>query len=248
MIKNIIFIVTCCLAFGLNAQYDGKGANEISRFRPGFMWIYTGLRPAKEERITKYDRLIFDVTYNDWIGDKDPFENHWASIGLNTNLIFDIPLTKGNKVSLGIGVSHQYMNIRHNDLVVIDEIDKTTSFTPMIQTPGFVKSVLSGNSFSIPVEIRFRNESWKHFKVHLGGKVGYQANLFSKNVANVNGHREVNKRYGFPDENKLIYSAHARIGLRNWALFASYNFNTLFSNPKSAQLNLIQMGLSISLY
>lgn len=248
MIKYCVIIVFCAIGFLSNAQYDGKGANEISRFLPGFMWKYTGIRPAKAGRLNKYDRLIFDITYNDWMGDKDPFENHWASIGLNTNFMFDIPLTKGNKVSLGIGVAHQFVNIRHDNVVVIDDIEKTTSFSPMGSVPGFEKSVLSGNSFSLPVELRFRNESWRHFKIHIGGKIGYQANLLSKYVSKVDGHRVVNKRYGFPDENKLIYSVHARIGLRNWALFASYNFNTIFSNAKSAQLNLVQIGLSISLY
>jgi len=232
----------------LAAQYDSKGENEVSRFRPGAMWFYTGIRPAKIEKVRKYDRLIFDITYNDWVGDKEPFDNSWASIGLNTNLMFDIPLTKGNTVSLGIGVSHQYTNIRHNTELIIDDVAQTTIYIPANATQSFYKSSLSGNSFSIPLELRFRNESWKHFKVHIGGKFGYQANLYSKEVSNFNSKRTVNKRFGFPDQNDWIYSAHVRIGLRNWALFASYNFNTIFSNKNSTQLNLIQMGLSISLF
>ena len=234
--------------FSLFAQYDSKGEDEVSRFRPGLMWFYTGVRPAKPEKVRKYDRLIFDLTYNDWIGDKNPFENHWASIGLNTNLMFDIPLSKGNTVSLGIGVAHQYTNIRHNNKFIVDDVNNTSIFFPKDSLDVFSKSSLSGNSFSIPIEIRFRNESWRHFKVHIGGKIGYQANLFSKEVGKINGDRYVNKRFGFPDKNDWVYSAHVRIGLRNWALYASYNFNTIFSNKNSSQLNLLQMGLSISLF
>ncbi len=243
------FLLLCCLlTFSLSAQYDSKGENEVSRFRPGVMWFYTGIRPAKVEKVRKYDRLIFDVTYNDWVGDREPFGNSWASIGLNTNLMFDIPLTKGNTVSLGVGISHQYINIRHNTELITDDIAGTTTYIPVNATQSFYKSSLAGNSFSIPLEIRFRKESWRHFKVHIGGKFGYQANLFSKKVSNLNGYRVVNKNFGFPDKNDWIYSAHIRFGLRNWALFASYNFNTIFSNQNSSQLNLIQMGLSISLF
>src|SRR5690606_16337246 len=196
----------------------------------------------------KYDRLIFDVTYNDWIGDRDLFKNSWESFGLNTNFIFDIPMTKGNKVSFGIGLAHQFTSIRHNNHLTVDPIAKTTIFTPKDSLDNFKRSSLVGNSFSIPIEFRFRNESWKHFKVHIGGKIGYQVNLSSKYVSKIDGHKPVVRNNGFYDENKLIYSAHIRIGMRNWALYASYNFNTLFSNKNSTQLNAVHAGLSISLF
>ena len=103
-------------------------------------------------------------------------------------------------------------------------------------------------SFSIPIELRSRNETWKHFKVHIGGKIGYQEQFASKYVSKIDDHKRVVRDNGFYDANKLIYSAHVRIGMRNWALFASYNFNKLFSNKNSTQLNAVQMGLSISLF
>jgi hypothetical protein len=212
------------------------------------MWFYTGLKPAKVDKVRKYDRLIFDITYNDWVGDNDLFQNHWASIGLNTNFMFDIPLVKKNKIALGIGVAHQFTNIRHNGHLVRDNVAGTTIYAPQNPSDDFKKSVFGGNSFSIPVELRFRNEGWRHFKFHIGGKIGYQANAFSKYVSKIDGDRQISKSYGFPDNNKLLYSAHVRIGLRNWALFASYNFNTNFSNSESVQLNQVQAGLSISLY
>ena len=118
MFKHLIFIVILFSSYSVLAQYDGKGENEASRFRPGVMAFFTGLRPAKPGKPNKYDRLIFDLTYNDWIGDIDIFTNHWASIGLNTNFIFDIPLSAGNTVSLGLGVSHQYVYIRHNNHLI----------------------------------------------------------------------------------------------------------------------------------
>lgn len=250
--KNSILLTICLLtATVANAQYNSRG-DTLSLFRPGFMWYYTGIRPAKTERLRKYDRLIFDVTYNDWIGDQEPFNNHWASIGFNTNLIFDIPLTKRNTVSLGIGVAHQLTRVRHDQVLTnVDPVvaggESSTQLNAKT-TEAFDKNILVGNAFSLPIELRFRKESWKHLKFHIGGRFGYQANIYSKMIYGSGGDRDVVKNYGFADLNQLIYSAHVRFGLRNWALYASYNFNTLFSNSLSTQLNPIQFGLSISLY
>jgi hypothetical protein len=248
MLKKVLLPVFCLFMISSHAQYDSQ-KEYVSRYRPGVFWFFSGLMPAKEDKPEKYDRLIFDLTYNDWIGDQGPFQNHWASIGLNTNFMFDIPMTKkSDKVSFGIGLSHSYTNIRHNNhLIPVDSIGATI-FALKDTSDNFYKSTLTGNSFSIPIEFRFRTGGWRHFKVHIGGKIGYQANLISKYASKVNGDKVLTKRYGFPDKNDLIYSAHVRIGLRNWALYASYNFNTIFKNSQSTQLNMLQMGLSISLF
>lgn len=248
MNRLIILIGFALIATTGHSQYDGYGKDEVSRFRAGIMWFYTGLMPAKEGKIRKYDRLIFDLTYNDWVGDVSLFENHWASIGLNTNFMFDIPLVKGNKVALGVGVAHQFTSIRHDSHLNRDFINGTTLLSPKNPLDIFKKSVLGGNCFAIPIELRFRNESWKHFKFHIGGKIGYQANLYSKNVSMVNGKRDINKTFGFADKSEIMYSAHVRIGLRNWALFASFNFNPIFTNKSSTKLQQAQAGLSISLF
>jgi len=245
----ICSLILSSLAFG---QYDSKGETP-SMFRPGFMWYFTGIRPAKEEKVRKYDRLIFDVTYNDWTGDEGPFENHWASIGFNTNLMFDIPLTKGNTVALGIGVAYQLTRTRHDQLFV-KATDGGTGSSPThteLVPKGnqtFDRNILVGNAFTLPIELRFRKASWKHFKFHLGGRVGYQANMYSKTIFGSGSNRDVVKDYGFPDLNPLVYAAHVRFGFRNWALFGSYHFNPLFTNSSSSQLNQLQFGLSISLY
>jgi hypothetical protein len=182
------------------------------------------------------------------VGDQDLFQNHWASIGLNSNFMFDIPLTKGNTVSLGIGLQHQLMRVRHDRAWnIIDSLDQTNLIV-IDSTYAFNKSIYGSNSFSIPIELRFRKESWKHFKLHVGGKIGYQVNAFNKEVAKVNDTRIITKTIGFPDQNHVIYGAHVRLGLRSWALFGSYQFNTLFGNKQSTKLNQIQFGLSISLF
>lgn len=242
------FLFVFCCSFGVIGQ-DSSKDDLKSRFRPGAFWFYSGIRPASSEKPRKYDRLIFDLTYNDWIGDKGPFENHWASIGLNTNLIFDIPMTKGENVaSFGIGVSHEYSSIRHDQKFYFNDAPAATELLAKDSLSSFLKSSMNTNSFSVPIEFRFRSKGWKHFKFIIGGKIGYQVSANSKYVTKTDGHRIVTKIKGFPDDSKLLYSAHVRFGLRNWALYAAYYFNPLFTNSASTKLNRIQMGLSISLF
>lgn len=247
MKTKLSVILLLFLPLVVKAQYNSKGETR-SRFRPGSMWFFTGFRPAQADKVRKYDRLIFDLTYNDWIGDVDPFENHWASIGLNTNLMFDIPLSKGNTVALGIGLAHELKTIRHNNYLYADQVNDISVYAPKDSVASWSKSSFGGNSFCIPLELRFRKESWKHLKLHLGGRIGVQANLYNRYVGRNDGIKVVNKNIGFPDVNRLIYGAHARIGFRNFALFGNYYFNPVFSKSESIQLNILQFGLSVSLY
>jgi hypothetical protein len=102
----------------VKAQFTSEGADLISRFRPGVMWFNTGLRPAEIEKVRKYDRLVFDITYSDWAGESKPFQNKWASLGLNSSLYFDIPMVKNNLVSFGTGLSHSLFTIHHDNQFV----------------------------------------------------------------------------------------------------------------------------------
>lgn len=240
----LLFCLLPALALG---QYDSEG-DEISRFRPGTMWFFTGFRPAKVDKPRKYDRLIFDLHYNDWIGDLKPLKNSWASIGFNSNLMFDIPLSRKNTVALGIGIAHQLMRIQHEGRFVYDSISGASSYQVKDSLDQFKRSIFGGHSLSIPIELRFRNASWRHFKFHLGGRIGYQFNVYNKFVFQTDEGREVHKQYGLKDSARLVYSAHIRMGLRNWALYGSYSFNSLFTNAASSKLNLVQVGLSISLF
>ena len=77
---NKLLILFGCLIVSnvLFGQYTSEGES-TSRFRGGIMWFNTGLRPVKIDKIRKYDRLIFDVTYNDWVGNQKLFRNKWSS-------------------------------------------------------------------------------------------------------------------------------------------------------------------------
>ncbi|MFN5147808.1 MAG: hypothetical protein ACK457_07835 [Flavobacteriia bacterium] len=250
MLKKICTVLVMLFPLISWGQYNNE-EYIASRFKPGFMWFYTGLRPAQPEKVRRYDRLIFDITYNDWNGDLKSFKNDWKSIGLNTSLMFDIPITKGNTISFGTGLTHSLFRISSTGhYFAPDSLHRFTTHTAEVNN-GFVPvpdRYLCGNGLGIPLEFRFRTKGWKHFKVHAGGRVGYQFNIYSKAITEGLDGDIIEKFYNFPDVNRLTYSAHIRMGIRNWALYASYNFNSLFSDNNSVDLKLIQFGLTVSLF
>ena len=69
--------------------------------------------------------------------------------------------------------------------------------------------------------------------------------LFSRNDE---GKLVENITDNFQDFNNLLVAAHARIGIRNWAITVSYNLLPYFKDKSSTQLNGLQLGLSISLF
>jgi hypothetical protein len=250
MIKFLAIIGLVFGTFSVMAQDPAAEPGLISRFRPGAMWFFTGYRPATAERVRKYDRLIFDITYNDWAGDRQPFKNKWNSIGFNTSLLFDIPLTTGNTVSLGLGISHSLYRISYNYMQFqMDQVNDITQLND-IQTivPDVDKHFFCGNTLSIPVELRLRSQNWQHFKFHIGGKVGLTLNNYTKDVFDSANGKMTVKNSQFPDIQRLLYSAHVRVGFRNFALFGSYQFSPVFSSSGSTHLNILQLGLSVSLF
>lgn len=232
------------LSFG---QYNGEG-EVASRYRPGVFWFFTGWKPSKVGNGPKYDRLMFDVTYNDWVGDRPTFKMQGPSMGMNVNWMFDFPIVQKSLVSVAFGPSYGFYHLRHDYPVTYNLNNGLTQLGVAEDVGLFGKRKFIGHQLSLPFEFRFRTKGWRHFKVHLGGKIGYQFATKDKWKYTHEGEDFVEKININPFVNRLVYSAHVRVGIRNWALFASYNFNRLFKNEDSPELNLMQVGLSISLF
>jgi hypothetical protein len=244
--KKQVFILLFILISGFSVSQD---SDLISRYRPGAMWFYTGIKPAKPEMVRKYDRLIVDLVYNDWVGKSvKPFKNNWSSIGFNTALMFDVPLVKRNKIALGIGLAYGLYRIDHKDLFNRKVDSNYTAIIPNAKQYGIEKSIFKVHSLSIPLELRFRGENWKHLKIHLGGKFSYQ--FMSNTVLSSTNNKLLTKQktHGFYDFNPINTSAHIRFGIRNWAFYAQYNFIPFFKSKQSVQINGFQFGISLSLY
>lgn len=234
--------------FFSTGQYLEDREDLSSKRRPGVMWFYSGFRPYETTKLRKYDRLIVDVVYNDWNGDKELFESPWYSIGINTSLMFDIPFTKSNTIGFGWGVGFSHYNNHTKTNFDRNFEENTTTLSDLDNTLDIKRSKYAANYLEIPIEFRFRTKGIKHFKFLIGAKVGYQLNAYTKTVEEIEGREYKFKSFNFPDNNSLRYGATVRIGFRNISLYGAYFFSSLFNDSQSVNLNPVNIGLSFSLF
>lgn len=233
------------LSFQGLAQPNGKDSSLVSRHRPGIFWFYTGFRPAKPGKLRKYDRLILDVTYNQLLQSGSVKANPWRSFGCNINTMWDIPISNGNTVSLGLGFAYKYQKTGPKGLFFADSTNSFTHYFPDSSYSNYRKNTFGNHILAIPVELRFRTRKWEHFKLHLGGSIGYRLQTFQK-LWPENKHAV--KYKDLPDQNRLVYGVHMRIGIRNWALFADYTLAPQFKSSKSDKISALAFGVSLSVF
>ena len=241
--KNRILLLFLILWNSLEAQQD---PDLISRHRPGILWYFTGLRPLQDADNRKYDRLIVDVTYNDWLGAVSPFENRWNSIGINTNFMFDVRSKKNQSLSFGWGFAYAFSNVSTNRKLI-----ETTHSIVMLanksQLDSYDHNAIQAHRFYIPLELRFASKKWSRFKFIIGANVGIQPFIHQVFMDENVGEKTYSTNV-INDRNLLSYGFHFRAGTRSLALFGSYQFNSLFKSRESVKLHPFQFGLSISLF
>lgn len=245
-VKLILFLLWMPLA--ANSQYSSNESDNASRFRPGVGWYFTGIRPATVEKVRKYDRLIFDITYNAYQQEALDFVEP-LSIGFNTQMMFDKPLTKGNTLSIGYGLGYKRSRtVTANKTLLSNPEFSTTNFVDQLHDGAKGNYAFQYNVFYVPLEFRVRKESWRHFKFHLGAKAGYAYGAHTRFKTTLDGRKVVSRDFRYFDFSPIYVAFHARLGFRNWALFAEYAYLPLFESSTSVQLNALSGGISISLY
>lgn len=244
--KFLKLLICLLLAAQGLAQPHGKDSNFVSRHRPGFFWYNTGWRPAKVGKLRKYDRLILDVTYNQLMMSGSVKQHAARSFGCNVNTMWDIPITNGNTVSLGIGLAYKFQKTGPKGLFFRDTSARYTHFYADSGYTDYRKNTFGNHMLAIPVEFRFRTPRWQHFKVHVGASVGYRLQTFQK-LWEENKHRPI-KDKDLPDVNGLVYGVHLRVGIRNLALFADYTLAPQFKSSNSSKINSLAFGLSLSIF
>ena len=244
------FKALLCLLVALPslAQYDGKEPDVASRYRPGIMWFNTGWRPAGKNSAPKYDRLMVDLSYNDWVSDTvGLFNVKPNSIGFNIHGMWDIPLTAGNSVGLGIGLSYRYQRVSYDGVLYRDSANRSTNWKLFEKSNmGPDRSIFGSHAFAIPLEIRSRVPKWKQVKLHVGAHVGYRIQMYTKTW--YKAEQVVIKDRFFFDKDPFFYGVHARFGIRNWALFADYSLTKQFKSDKSTGLQPIAFGITFSFF
>lgn len=244
----VLIISLFFLPQNIKAQYSEKDENLTTRYRPGIMWFFSGMDPYSSEKLRKYDRLIVNLTYNDWHGDQDAFKSPWNSIGVDVAFMFDIPFTKANTVGMGVGLGYSHYSNRSKLEFSRDISNNSTHISEFDSNNLPKKNLFAANYIEIPLEFRFRSKGYQHFKFMIGAKIGYRINDYAKEVYRIEGKNYKTKHYNFPDSNPLRYGVTARIGIRNWAIFGAYYFSPLFKSSDSVELYPFSLGVSVSLF
>ncbi len=241
-LKRVLILLFLLVFVTVNAQ--NNDSQLISRQRPGLFWYFDGLRPTKSTDNHKYDRLMLDLTYNDWCGDLNPFKNRWNSIGFNVNFMNDIKFKKTKVFSLGLGFGYGFSQIASKQKF---EIDKTPiEISTLEKSTIYAQTRSNSNRFFIPLELRFSTKNWNRWKFAIGGTFGVNVGM-SQRLIDSDGSKM--ERTNLSEYTSILnYGIHSRLGYRNFSLFGSYQINNLFRGRGNPDLHQFQLGLSISLF
>lgn len=237
-----IALLFLCIHMSLCGQSERQ-----SQERPGLFWYYSGFRPFNDVDRKKYDRIIIDLTYNDWLGENGPFRNHWNSIGFSASINKDLQLKATERVSFGVGLGYAYLNHRSPRVFYVTQFDAVQAAVPEPED-SVLSSYLTIHQFYIPFELRLKSLGWKHKKLILGARVGIQPFMnFSsyRKFENEVAYSQISLR---EEHNWFYLSTYVRMGFRNWSLFFAYQPLSLFSENESLDIHPIQMGISLSLF
>ena len=241
-LKRGLILLFLLVFVSVNAQ--NNGSQLISRHRPGLFWYFDGLRPTKSTDNHKYDRLILDLTYNDWSGDLKPFQNQWNSIGVNVNFIKDIKFKKTKVFSLGLGLGYAFSSISSEQKFAVQ--NNIIEFSTIQKSSIYDYSCFNNHRFFMPLELRFSTKNWNRWKFAVGGSFGINAAMKQRMIGSDGSKMESTNLSSAAS--LLNYGLHTRLGYRNFSLFGSYQINSLFDGRGNPDLHLIQLGLSISLF
>jgi hypothetical protein len=242
-------IAICTLAFGLVMSSCGnirqKTLMVVDEMKPNVESAFQGMHAKEPENGAKRDRLMLDVHYNDWLGDRQNVNTGWRSIGYNWNFYHDMPLNKKSTVSIATGLRFGKSVIQHNGLFSVGGYMNNSVLlsTSHIQFPRrnqrFVQSHLE-----LPLELRFRGANKKSYRFTLGGSIGLRLNSYER-------WREGSEKFReFNHANAMIWRAGAymRLGYNRWSFYGAYYLTPWFQGNGNSKLNTIQVGVSFSFF
>ena len=242
--KILFLTFTALLLFSCGSLRRGSLTENVET-KPKTDSTFEGLHSRDSEQGSKRDRLILDVHYNEWLGDREEVKTGWNSLGFNTNALFDFPLNKKSTISWATGLQFGRTSVQHNGLFFLVDSIQSSLLYPTTQleftrtSQRFIQS-----QFSIPLEIRFRGAPINSYRLTLGGTFGINVNTYEK-------WRDADKRfrnYNHPNKSLLRGGVYMRLGYQRWNLYASYTFTPLFIGANNSKLNTLQIGVSISIF
>lgn len=239
--KRNLFVGLLLFSLFCNTSFSQERDSLLaSKYRPGIFGFFTGWKLSNRPWIARHDRFVLDIKYCDLatLPKLKAFNNKWNSVGVNVQFMADIPMSNSGTVAFGIGLGYGFDKFVHN--TDLKESEANNYYFSDITS--FDKSILRTHTFMVPVEFRFRTKGRKHFKFHLGSSVGYR---FGNNKDYTSQSTLRTKTKTMNNFEWLYLDVHARMGMRNWAIFVSANMLPILRKTKIYPVNI---GISISLF
>ncbi|HTE08138.1 MAG TPA: outer membrane beta-barrel protein [Flavitalea sp.] len=203
------------------------------------------------------DHLLIQLGYDMWSGKPDSINLKGLSRSVNIYFMLDFPFKASPQFSVGLGAGISTSNMYFKDTYIDIAGRSTTSslnFQDVSDTTHFKKYKLMNSFLEAPVELRYVNDPVhpkKSFKAAVGLKVGTMLTAVTKgkNLQSSTGQtvlsitqKEKSRRFF----NSTRLSLTGRVGIGNFALFASYQINAFIKEGFGPDIRPYSIGLSLS--
>lgn len=146
----------------------------------------------------------------------------------------------------GIGFTNSRFGFKDDRLMLGSTVDSTFAMTDTTLLSGYTKNQLRVNTFNIPLllQFNFAKRHNKNFHIAIGaiGSVRMNSNVkYKYETVTGEAKRKSKGRYNL---SAFQVAATARMGFRNFGLFANYHFLPLFEVGKSEVIYPVTFGMS----
>ena len=200
---------------------------------------------------------MFQVSLDNWQGAPDSIDSRisGASRGANVYIMLDKPFKGDQRFSFGFGLGVSTSHIFFEKMEVeIAGTNPVLQFRDVRNENNFKKYKLATAYLELPVEFRFTanpGKPNKTIKAAIGAKVGTMLNAHTKGKTLRTASGQTISAFTQKESTKAYFnstrlSGTARVGYGNFSLFGSYSFSPLFKDGVAADINLLQVGLTLS--
>ncbi len=191
----------------------------------------------------KSDRLFIEPVLNGWLEVPEGIEVRDYSPGFDVSYLWDIRFGNSN-FSLGLGVGFSSHNVRHNgSFFELDSMGGSyTDLQPLPSGYSYKKNKLAMNYLEAPLELRFRTNGYRPFRLTAGFKGGYLLDAHTKTKDEDGTH----KYKPVPNTLPYRYGVFGRIGYSWFSIVAFYSLTPVFEEDNGPELIPISLGISIT--
>lgn len=186
----------------------------------------------------------FEPTFNSAHLQTDPAQSFSYSFNIMEQKISIIKDYFG--IVTGIGFTNSRYGFKDDHLRLVANADSTWGMYDSTLTTGFTKNQLRVNYFNIPILFQINTSKYedKNFHISFGVIGGIRMSSKVKYKYDVFGGENDHKEKGRYNINPFQVCATARIGFRDFGLFANYNVLSLYESGKSETAYPLTFGAS----